>query len=692
MPLNDSRSVTFTTPGQNGNLTFAAQAGQRIIIRVSDHTFGGTANVKQVIIVGTTGSGPVVYWTPVTSISFAPINTEYTPDGVSIPVSGTYNIELNPKGPSIGTMTVALYIVPGDAEYTMNIGSSQSISTAARGQNVWVNFDGIAGQRVSLRTREVTYPGGFMLSENKPNGSYFVTPLQAGNATFVDTLTLPVTGRYKVFINPHGFDIGGATLDLFDVPPDIVGTTSINGPPVTVSAYVPGHNPSVEFIAAQGQQARVNISSASVPNNTPVYIRKPDGSILASTVIGSGVGLISSVTLPATGTYTVEVNPHGVNLGSATIAVGGDVSGTATPGGTSVTTTIDNPGQSSWLTFNGTAGQLISAKLTNVTIASGYASIRKADGSLLGNSISIAPNATNFIDTVTLPSTGQYSVLIDPVGESTGSATVTVYNVPGDAAGSISVGSSQTKSTTVPGQNLSLTFSGTANQRISVELTNVSISSSVLIIKKPDGSNLASTGFGIAGGSLTNVVLPIAGTYQIYLDPVADAVGSAAIGLFGDGTGTANPSVQLAHGVSVLKGTSSNAQTVLFSSVSVFKGVLFESNGNGLFSNSVSVTTGPNITSLSPLQLAKGSTVVVSISGSNLSTVNALRFLKTDGSLDSGFTVTNISVNTEGTILTATIQTSANAALGERVVILNSPSLGSSQSINLGTNVVTIVQ
>jgi hypothetical protein len=45
-----------------------------------------------------------------------------------------------------------------------------------------------------------------------------------------------------------------------------------------------------------------------------------------------------------------------------------------------------------------------------------------------------------FVDTKVLPATGEYRVLVDPLGMETGSVTVTLYDVPPDASASMSVG------------------------------------------------------------------------------------------------------------------------------------------------------------------------------------------------------------------------------------------------------------
>lgn len=691
MGINTYKTVSFGTPGQNGSVSFHAEAAQKFLINIEDNTYSGR------IILGGPPNGPILGATILNYTFRIPsgglVDLNYSPDGVTFPATGTYTISLDPDGPATGPMTVSIYTVPPDPEYTMVIGSTKSVLTSNRGQNATITFSGTAGQRISLRTPVVDYPGGYKLSITKPDGSLLAGPIQANNNSFIDTNTLPTTGVYKIFVNPDGYDTGNTTIELFDVPPDVVGTTSVGGSPVVVVASIPGHNPSLTFDGLLGQQARVNVSGATVPSGTNVRIYKPDGVYLTSTTVNSsGTAMIQSITLPVNGTYKVQVDPSGANLGSATIAVGGDVFGTVTPGGSAATTTITSPGQSGWLTFNGTLNQRISVKLTNVTIQSGSVSIRKPDGSIIGNTLQIGSN-NNFIDTVTLPVAGQYKVLIDPGNDDTGSATVNVYNVPSDTQGAINVGDSLTRTTTVPGQNLSFTLTGTANQKITFELMNSSISSGELRVNKPDGTRLASDAFGAPGDIIQNIVLPLAGNYEILVNPNSDAIGVGTIRIFGNGTGGANPTVGLFQSVSVLKGLPvASPQWLSSTPVSVTKGYYGGAVSSFVRSDAVSVSTGPVLNSVSPLQITRATTVSITISGNNLGAVNVIRFHKSDGSLDTTITVTNIAVNTEGTELTATVQSTSSTTTGVRVIVVTTPSSGFSQTEETTINVVNITQ
>ncbi|HEY6069697.1 MAG TPA: hypothetical protein VIU81_13480 [Gaiellaceae bacterium] len=121
-------------------------------------------------------------------------------------------------------------------------------------------------------------------------------------------------------------------------------------------------------------------------------------------------------------------------------------------------------------------------------------------------------------DTRTLPGAGTYTILVDPQAASTGSMTVTLYDVPPDAGGPIGFGSPATANVSTPGQNVAFSFAGQANQRVSVKLSGVTISTSQVSTY-------------IALPSVVPSGLRI-GTYAVVVDPQAAATGSITVTLY----------------------------------------------------------------------------------------------------------------------------------------------------------------
>ena len=289
------------------------------------------------------------------------------------------------------------------------------------------------------------------------------------------------------------------------------------------------------------------MSNSCVSTNGYLSILKPDGSTLGSGWLCKPDVFLDTLVLPAAGTYTVLINPHETRIGSATARLYTmvDVTGTISPGGPSVPVTISTPGQNARLTFTGSANQRVSLTLTGSTIGvsnscvstNGYLSILKPDGSTLGTGWLCKPDV--FLDTLVLPAAGTYTVLINPHETRMGSATVRLYTMV-DVTGTISPGGPSVPVTiSTPGQNARLTFTGSANQRVSLTLTGSTIgvanscvsSNGSLSILKPDGSTLGSTSLCKPTTTLATQTLPAAGTYTVFLNPHHINTGAATLTL-----------------------------------------------------------------------------------------------------------------------------------------------------------------
>jgi uncharacterized protein YhfF len=266
-----------------------------------------------------------------------------------------------------------------------------------------------------------------------------------------------------------------------------------------------------------------------------VSILKPDGTTQASGATCGSALFIDSTTLPTTGTYTLVVDPGGTSTGSATVLINTftDISSTITIG-TPLTVTTTTAGQNARYTFSGPQAQQISVSVTNSSYPGCIAlnvSILKPGGATQASGATCG--STLFIDSTTLATTGTYTLVVDPGGTSTGSATVLI-NTFTDISGTITSGTPITVTTTTAGQNARYTFSGTQNQQASVSLSGSTYTGCIALatsILKPDGSSLGSTSICGSTGSFGPLTLPSTGTYTVLVDPGGTSTGSVTVGL-----------------------------------------------------------------------------------------------------------------------------------------------------------------
>src|SRR5205823_1032416 len=99
---------------------------------------------------------------------------------------------------------------------------------------------------------------------------------------------------------------------------DVTGSI-VPGGSASVSVGVPGQNVRLSFAGVSGQGVSVRWTSSTIGLAT-LSTLKPGGTTLGpSATVGTGSGFLDVQMLPATGTYTVLLNPNGSNIGSVTL-------------------------------------------------------------------------------------------------------------------------------------------------------------------------------------------------------------------------------------------------------------------------------------------------------------------------------------------------------------------------------------
>ncbi len=361
----------------------------------------------------------------------------------------------------------------------------------------------------------------------KPDGTVLAGYQNPGSGAFIDAQTLLAAGTYTILVDPYFANTGSMTLTLYDVAADVTGSITPGGSAVTVTISVPGQNAGVTFSGTAGQAVSLNLTNVTISSST-VSISKPDSTnLVGPTFVGTSGSFIDTKTLPTTGTYTILINPLNNYTGNMTLTlyeVPANGNTAISPGGASITVTTTVPGQNAGLSFTGTVGQRVSLKMTSVTFTNSNVNIYKPDGSVLAGYLN--PMSGAFIDAVTLPVAGTYSILVDPSSTYTGSMTLTLYDVV-DFSGSTTVnGSSVLVTLNTLGQNGQVTFSGTSGQQVTVRVTSNTIAGVTVKLLKPDGSQLTSSFSSISSFNLTQQTLPTTGTYTIVIDPNGTNTGS----------------------------------------------------------------------------------------------------------------------------------------------------------------------
>jgi hypothetical protein len=161
----------------------------------------------------------------------------------------------------------------------------------------------------------------------KPDGSrvaYDAVLSFGGTSTaFMEPQTLPVTGTYKLKIDPGGAAAGSATFNLYTVPADTTGSI---GNPGSAGATIaaPGQKARLGFTGTQNQLITLTASNVTIgpsaTDSTTVWVEDSSGTVWGALTVGTAGGS-TQVSLPADGQYYLDVDPSGASTGSLTLTL-----------------------------------------------------------------------------------------------------------------------------------------------------------------------------------------------------------------------------------------------------------------------------------------------------------------------------------------------------------------------------------
>jgi len=301
------------------------------------------------------------------------------------------------------------------------------------------------------------------------NGANFQTNPTDNDVRFNDTPAIP-TAATAATINtttPNAATSGhvtvttssgsGTSSSYFFVPPppltvsQIANTyTATFGNPVNPVISTGGTDDLVVFDGTAGQIVSLVVTSntfgscnGSNGTNAVITIYNPDGSVNQAQALCTNTPTYPDIVLPTTGTYTILVSGNNSSTTGSLVFTPyntPDVMGSITLGGNPVTVSncvgqVCIPGQDMRLTFTGIAGQVIALYMTNNTFAnlSGCPQVLVSilDPSNNPLNVSGANGCLSLSEGgfITLATTGNYSVFIDPTGPNVGSVTLQLLNL-----------------------------------------------------------------------------------------------------------------------------------------------------------------------------------------------------------------------------------------------------------------------
>jgi hypothetical protein len=446
-------------------------------------------------------------------------------DTLTLDQTGTWKVIFDPVGTLVGSVAFKAWTVPADVAVSYTVDDpAKSVATTAAGQNATVSFAATSGQRLRLVTSNTTVTGGGSVAWNiyRPDGTtvrVYYDPWR-GDAT-ADPVTIDQTGVWKVVYDPTGASTGSLTFQATLIPENL-GSLTLDEAAATTSGLSAGQN-GVWSIAGQAGQRIAVETTASTYTSVVWKLLAPTGATLAQ---GTGNGWTDAVSVPATGTYQLLIDPAGAAVGAITArawTVGADVdAGTLTLGGAKVTAAIAVAGRGAKATFTGSVGQRVALETSGSTFTGVDWKILNPAGATVATG-----TGNGFVEPITLATAGTYQVLLDPTGKATGSIGLQAWSTPADlAAGALTMGTAKPIAIATPGQNATATFTGAVGQRVALQTAASSYAGLDWSLVDPTGAILAAR---TDNTFLDTLTLTTAGTYKILINPRGAATGTVSL-------------------------------------------------------------------------------------------------------------------------------------------------------------------
>jgi YD repeat-containing protein len=473
-----------------------------------------------------------------------------------LPATGTYLLLMRPA-----TVPATWNVAIEKVKPVVTGGESLPLETTIAGHRKLFTFTALAGQDLGLGISDLVLSNGSYVKVfvYKPNSSSSLINTSCYTSNDGCGLNLPnlEAGTYRVEVQPSS----SSQMMSFQatLSSDITGVIERD---ISAPLNLPrrGQNGRLTFAGTVGETVALQIAeqtTAPADEDAYYYVYKPDGTLLTSTTTDSAATL-NLQNLPATGNYTLFVDPYYSGALTAQLLLVSGTTGDEETDGDSSTYTTTVPGQNVYFTFVAASGQNLGLGISDLSVSNGGYQVNvfvyKPDGTSLMDIGCYTSNGGCGLNMPNLEA-GTYSVRVQPSNSSQIISFRTTLS--SDITGVIERDVSAALNLPRHGQNGRLTFAGTAGETLALhvgEQTTVPAGQTTYYsVYKPDGTLLASANaYQTPGVTLNLPDLPVTGNYTLFVDPGAGETLSATTKL-----------VAGAAGVVALDGVSSDFSTTV---------------------------------------------------------------------------------------------------------------------------------
>ncbi|WP_223619377.1 Ig-like domain-containing protein [Lysobacter sp. ESA13C] len=326
----------------------------------------------------------------------------------------------------------------------------------------------------------------------------------------------------------------------------VSGTLAPDGNPVDVESQTPGQEITVPFTISQTGDYGLGVSELNLSAGTAatVKVTRSGSTVVSTNCTAQYAGCALNLAKLSTGSYVLSARP---TSGTATIKFKATLSrdaGTLLQPGIAYPLSLSYRGQNGRPVFNGNANQQVSLRIAGqATLPAGrdigYVVYNPAGAAIKTSVISAATASINLV----LPSTGRYTVLVDPLYGETANVQLTLTQGFSDVL--VADGDSMDLASPTEGKSAAVDFYVTAGTKLGLGFSNLALTGApagdpaIAVLTKPDGSQSTLGNCFVAnGGCDFNLSGLAAGMHNIRLGSYsATARISATATLSNDKTG-----------------------------------------------------------------------------------------------------------------------------------------------------------
>ena len=445
----------------------------------------------------------------------------------NISLAGLGTDTINYVYDQVGRLVGVIDAQGGAATYSYDaVGNIVSISTGSSSQTSIMQF---TPSSAAVGTTVTIYGTGFSSTASQDAVAFNGVSATVSSATSTQIVTAVPTSATSGSISvttPAGrttsssaFTVitsaGGPTISSFT--PATTSGGALQGTPVTITG--------TNFDLPANTKVKFNTTKVMTPltgSSTTIQTAAPEfgtsGHVTVTTPLGTAIsaGDFFYTFLPGGGNQFTIVSTGRINFGTTTV-------------------TVPSAGDALIL-IDGVAGQGVSVSIGNSNFSSSGSctlALYDPNGTLLfdPDCSSQSANTGQFAEK-SLQTTG--SAEIDVHTTVAGAVTFTIGIVPPNITAPITInGSPVTEATTAAGQGITLTFSGTSGQPVTVNWSGSTLVSYELLVYQPNGTIWEEAGgYSIgASGSIPSAALPATGSYSIQVIPFTTTYGSITVTL-----------------------------------------------------------------------------------------------------------------------------------------------------------------